>query len=63
MEKMVERCPHCGDRTKERHWCANCGDITWLDEYIDDQLDRVRCEYKQDTKIRLPNEGTGRGQA
>jgi hypothetical protein len=37
----LENCPHCGDQLIEFLWCKHCGDITLLDEYQDDQLDRV----------------------
>lgn len=38
----LEECPHCGDELVGVNWCKNCGDIEELDEYIDDQLDRVK---------------------
>lgn len=34
-------CPHCGTVLADRNWCRHCGDIGELDEYRDDQLDRV----------------------
>lgn len=46
-----KKCPHCGDKLKERNWCRHCGDITWLDEYEDDQLDKVGNEHKRNQKI------------
>lgn len=54
-ELRQESCPRCGDRTKEHNWCKSCGDITWLDEYTDDQMDKVNA-----TLFR-PNESTRRG--
>lgn len=53
-----QKCPHCGDKCTEFFWCKHCGDITLLDEYMDDQLDKVGYEYKPNTQIRLSNEST-----
>jgi hypothetical protein len=58
VNETLRHCPHCGDRLTERNWCRHCGDITWLDEYQDDQLDKVGDEHKPDQKIRLPVQGT-----
>ena len=62
MVKVVNQtqshCPHCGDKLKERNWCHHCGDITWLDEYEDDQLDKVGDEHKRNQTIRLPVQGS-----
>lgn len=41
-----QKCPHCGDKCTEFFWCKHCGDITLLDEYMDDQMDKVGYEYK-----------------
>lgn len=53
-----KKCPHCGDQCTAYYWCKHCGDITLLDEYQDDQLDKVGNEHKPDQKIRLPIQGT-----
>ena len=37
----TKQCPHCGDELTEFLWCKHCGDVTLLDEYEDDQLDKV----------------------
>lgn len=39
-----KKCPHCGDQCTSYYWCKHCGDITLLDEYQDDQLDKVELE-------------------
>ena len=44
-----QKCPHCGDKCTEFFWCKHCGDITLLDEYMDDQLDRVKLERKDES--------------
>ena len=39
---VYDACPHCGDALTDINWCRNCGDIEDLDEYKDDQLDKVK---------------------
>ena len=51
MEKLVKGCPHCGTKLKDHNWCQYCGDITWLDEYQDDQLDRVKLEQTSEKPL------------
>ena len=41
MVMVYDACPHCGDPLIDINWCRNCGDIEALDEYKDDQLDKV----------------------
>jgi len=50
-----QKCPHCGDKCTEFFWCKHCGDITLLDEYMDDQLDRVKLERKNEIHNSVPN--------
>ena len=50
---LNKKCPHCGDECTDYYWCKHCGDITLLDEYIDDQLDKVNA------KIYRPIESSG----
>jgi len=45
-----QKCPHCGDKCTEFFWCNHCGDITLLDEYIDDQLDKVNAKVYRPVK-------------
>lgn len=45
-----EKCPHCGDRLSDYKWCKSCGDITHLDEYLDDQLDKVNAKIYRSIK-------------
>lgn len=35
-------CPRCGDCLIDTDWCKHCGDISYLDDYPDDQLDKVK---------------------
>ena len=46
-----KKCPHCGDQCTSYYWCKHCGDITLLDEYQDDQLDKVGYEYKPNPTV------------
>ena len=50
-----KKCPHCGDQCTDYYWCKHCGDITLLDEYQDDQLDRVELEPKDETHNSVSN--------
>jgi len=45
-----KKCPHCGDKCTEFFWCKHCGDITLLDEYQDDQLDKVNAKIYRSAK-------------
>jgi hypothetical protein len=60
VNETLRHCLHCGDRLTERNWCRHCGDITWLDEYPDDQLDRVELERKDETHNSLSNSNRSR---
>lgn len=48
--RQCNKCPHCGDRLSGYKWCNDCGDITHLDEYLDDQLDKVNAKIYRSIK-------------
>jgi len=51
MVKVVtDKCPHCGVKLSDYKWCKSCGDITHLDEYLDDQLDKVNAKIYRSAK-------------